>query len=74
MSQHDQSTLAVVSIVLIFCVGIGGLIAFVADWMNAAAWNIKNIMLIWTGCIVGALIWQGTSFVQLRDVGVAPLR
>jgi hypothetical protein len=31
---------------------ICGLYAFIWGWMNAARFNLKNIMLAWTACIV----------------------
>lgn len=34
---------------------ICGLYAFVWGWMNAAKFNLKNIMLAWTACIVLSL-------------------
>jgi hypothetical protein len=57
MFQRGQTGLGITCIVLVFCVGIGALIAFVYGWMKATEWNIKNIMLAWTGCwIVGVLL------------------
>jgi hypothetical protein len=57
MFQHGQTGLGIACIVLIFCVGIGALIAFVYGWMKATEWNIKNVMMAWTGCwIVGVLL------------------
>ena len=47
----EQTGLGIACIVLVFC-GIGGLIAYVKGWMD----NLGNIMLIWTGCIVGSII------------------
>ena len=35
---------------------IGGLIAFVYGWMNAKAWNIQQVMMIWTGCVIVQII------------------
>jgi hypothetical protein len=56
MFQHQQTGLGIACILLAFC-GIGALIAFVYGWMKANEWNIKNIMLAWTGCfVVGILI------------------
>jgi hypothetical protein len=51
----DTKTMGIVSLVTICC-GIGGLIAFIVGWMNADKLGVKNIMLIWTGCFVGALV------------------
>jgi hypothetical protein len=55
MFQAGQTGLGVACIVLALC-GIGFLIAFIMGWINAGAWKIQNIMLIWTGCIVVNLI------------------
>jgi len=50
MFQNGQTALGVVSI----CCGI---VAFVVGWMNADAWGIKNVMLIWTVLLVLASSW-----------------
>jgi hypothetical protein len=50
--QSGQTALGVVCIVLLFCVGIGSLIAFVYGWMRAKDWNITNLMIIWSVAIV----------------------
>lgn len=55
MFQNGQTALGIVSIVGLFCV-IGYFVAMVYGWMKATEWNIKNIMLIWTGCFVVAII------------------
>ncbi len=57
MFKRGQTGLGIACIVLLFCCGIGLLIAFVYGWINAKAWGIQNIMLAWTGCfVVGILI------------------
>lgn len=57
MFQNDDSTLGIICIVTIFC-GIGGLIAFVMGWINAGKYGASQLMLIWTGAIVGSVILQ----------------
>jgi hypothetical protein len=52
MFNRGQTVLAIASIVLIFCCGIGGLIVFIVGWINATKWNIKNIMIVWTILVV----------------------
>lgn len=49
--QNGQVAMGIVSI---FC----GIVAFVLGWMNATAWNIKNVMLIWTACLGIGIIAQ----------------
>jgi hypothetical protein len=55
MFQHGDTTPAILSLVLILC-GIGPLIAFVYGWIKAGAYGIQNIMIGWTGCILGGII------------------
>ncbi|PQO25193.1 hypothetical protein C5Y96_25135 [Blastopirellula marina] len=55
MFQNDDSTLGIICIVTIFC-GIGGLIAFVMGWINAGKYGASQLMLIWTGAIVGSVV------------------
>ena len=56
MFQNGDTTMGIVCLVLIPCVGIGGLVAFVVGWMRAGAWNIQNIMTVWTVCMVGGIV------------------
>ena len=35
---------------------ICGLYAFIWGWMNAARFNLRNIMLAWTACIVISMV------------------
>jgi hypothetical protein len=55
MFQNSQTALGIVCIVLALC-GIGILIAFVYGWIKSSEWNIKNLMLVWTGCIVANIL------------------
>ena len=48
--------MGIVCLVLLLCFGIGGLVVFVLGWINANKWNIKNLMLIWTGIVVGIVL------------------
>ena len=56
MFQRGQTTLGVVCIVLAFCVGIGGLIAFIYGWVKSREWGLSTVMLIWTVCIVVEIV------------------
>jgi hypothetical protein len=46
--QHNQTGLGIACIVLLFCCGIGGLIAFIYGWVKAGEWRITNLMTVWT--------------------------
>jgi hypothetical protein len=48
MFQHGQTGLGIACIVLLFCCGIGGLVAFIYGWVRAREWGITNLMTIWT--------------------------
>jgi hypothetical protein len=52
MFQDNQTGLGVACIILVFCGGIGGLIAYIVGWINAKRWGITNVMIIWTVCWV----------------------
>ena len=56
MFQNGQTGLGIACIVLVLCAGIGALIAFIYGWIKSGEWNIKNLMLIWTACIVVNII------------------
>ena len=62
MFQRGQTTLGVVCIVLIFCFGIGGLIAFIYGWMKHREWGITNVMYAWTGCIALSILGNALYF------------
>jgi hypothetical protein len=68
MFQNDETTMGIVCIVTCFC-GIGGLITFVYGWMKSSEWDIKNIMLAWTGCIVLSVLLN----VVLMGMGAASI-
>jgi hypothetical protein len=56
MFQRGKTGLGIACLVLLLVCGVGGLVAFIYGWMNANQWGIKNIMLIWTGCIVVSIL------------------
>ncbi len=52
MFQNGQTGLGIACIVLFFCCGLGGLIAFIYGWVKSGQWNIQNIMIAWTVGII----------------------
>jgi hypothetical protein len=52
MFQRGATGMGIACIVLGFCCGLGGLVAFIYGWVNARAWNINNLMTVWTVAIV----------------------
>lgn len=65
MFQNGQTGLGVACLILILC-GIGPLIAFVFGWIKSGEWNIKNLMLAWTACIVVGIL------LNIAGLAVAP--
>ena len=62
MFQRGKTGLAIACIVLLLLCGLGMLIVFIYGWMNAKAWNIQNIMTVWTVCWV----------IEIIGVAIAP--
>jgi len=62
MFQAGEQTMGIICIVLLLCCGIGGLVVFIYGWINATKWDIKNIMLIWTGLFIAAIVLYGIAF------------
>ncbi|HMC66840.1 MAG TPA: hypothetical protein VKI65_18030 [Gemmataceae bacterium] len=62
MFQRGQTGLAIACIVLLFCCGIGKLVAFIYGWVKSKEWGITNLMLAWTGIIVLGFIVGGIGF------------
>jgi hypothetical protein len=51
MFQNGSTGLGILTIILSFC-GVGVLIGFIVGWVKSGQWNIRNLMLVWTACIV----------------------
>lgn len=62
MFQHGEQTMGIVCIVLLFCGGIGALVALVLGWVNADKWNVRNIVMIWTALVIAGIIVQVAMF------------
>lgn len=56
MFQNSDQTLGIISLVGLLLCGLGALVAFVMGWVNSGKYNAQQIMLIWTGCIVGNIV------------------
>ena len=72
MFKNDQTVLAVVCIVLIFCGG--PLIAFVYGWIKSKEWDLKKVMLGWTAVIVAQLVLGIALGGVLAAVGASAAR
>jgi len=56
MFKHDQTLPAVLGILC-------GLWAFIWGWMNASKHKHKKVMLIWTACLIAAIVCNVLSVV-----------
>src|SRR5262245_26992820 len=52
MFQRGKTGPGLASTLGLLACGLGALFAFIYGWIKAAEWNIKKVMLVWTGCIV----------------------
>jgi hypothetical protein len=66
MFQHGQTVLAIVCIILTFCL-IGAIITFIYGWVKHKEWNITNIMLIFT---VSVLVGIVSNFMNPDQFGL----
>jgi hypothetical protein len=67
--QRGHTGLGIACIVLVFCVGIGGLIAFIYGWIKSREWNVTNIMIIWSICWVIGIAGYGLNPPQFPVLG-----
>ncbi|MBX9787968.1 MAG: hypothetical protein K2Y37_03555 [Pirellulales bacterium] len=59
MFQHGETTWAIASIVLVFCVGIGQIVAFVFGWSKAREWNMQKLMVAWSVFLAIGVLFGG---------------
>lgn len=52
MFQNDNTALGVITLITLFCSGIGYLIALIFGWMKAGAWRIQNLMIVYSILLV----------------------
>jgi hypothetical protein len=60
MFQRGAAGVAFLCIGLSLCCGLGGFVAFVYGWTKATAWNIHNLMLVWTVAFAIGVAGAGT--------------
>src|SRR5262249_4220228 len=69
MFQNGKTGLGVLCIVLLFCCGIGNVVAFIYGWIKSAEWNLRTVMMVWTvGVIldVAGAAMNPSQFQQLQ--------
>ena len=62
MFKNDQTALGVISLVLMFCTGIGYLITLIFGWMKSSEWNIKGLMTVYTAAILLGIALFGAGY------------
>ena len=70
MFQAGATGPAIASILLVFCL-IGPLVAFVYGWMKVDELRVRNIMLLWTACLVATLILSCAGGLLPNQLGLA---
>lgn len=68
MFQNDNTALGVITLITLFCTGIGYLIALVYGWMKAGAWRIQNLMIVYSILIVVAIAGYAMMFPALMKM------
>jgi hypothetical protein len=56
MFQRGRTGLGIACIVLAFCCGIGGLVAFIVGWVNSREWRLTNVMTVWTVALIADIV------------------
>ena len=62
MIKHDQQGLGIATIILMFCTGIGLIIALVFGWMKANEWGIKNLVMLYTVSLVLGIVLGSAGY------------
>jgi len=56
MFNNAETVIAVVCLIGICVLGLGGIVAFIYGWMKSREWEIVPVMAIWSGCVVANLL------------------
>ena len=56
MFNNAESTMAIVCLIGVCLLGLGGIVAFIYGWMKAQEWEIVPVMGIWSGCVAGQIV------------------
>lgn len=57
MFQNGQSGWGIASLVLLLACGIGLFVAFFYGWSKSTKWRMDNVMWVWTGCLIGSILF-----------------
>ena len=55
MFKSGDTILGIICIISIFCL-LGGVIAFILGWINAPRYRSEQLMKVWTGAVIGAIL------------------
>ncbi len=67
MFKRGKTGLGIACIVLVFCCGIGGLVAFVYGWIKNTEWGLRNVMIVWTVCIIIGVIGGAMNPIDINQ-------
>jgi len=62
MLKNGQTVVAVISMILMFCTGIGHFIALIFGWMKSREWNIKGLMTAYTVSLLLSIGFLGAGY------------
>ncbi len=71
MFQRGSSGMAIVCLVLVCC-GIGGLVAYVYGWIKSGEWGLKNVMIVWTVCLILCVVGNALAPSAISMLGQFP--
>jgi hypothetical protein len=55
MFKRQQTGIAIATLIGIPC-GYGGILALIYGWMKATEWNLKKVMMIYTGTFLASIL------------------
>ena len=62
MFQNQKTALGMISLTLMFCSGVGHLVALVVGWMKSSEWNIKGLMVAYTLAFFLGTVLLGSGY------------
>ena len=62
MFQNGSTGLGIATILSSCLCGIGMIVALIFGWLNADAWRIRQLMLVYTVALIGMFITAGVNY------------
>lgn len=68
MIQNNNTALGIITLIALFCTGIGHLIALIFGWIKAGEWRIKNLMIVYSISLVLIIVGYVMMFPALMKM------